>query len=110
MDKKAATYKRIFSELKSIAARKGTTFAPSLIMTDFESGVITAIKAEVSRFCLDKRINFFHLCIRSHFSSHRLGIFHAFFSSAKPFTDRSKRLVYNSNIRPMNLYAIDAAS
>ena len=59
MDKKAATYKQIFSELKSIAARKGTTFAPSLIMTDFESGVITAMKAEVSRFCLDKRIYFF---------------------------------------------------
>ncbi len=47
VDKKASTYKQIFSELKGAAIRKRMTFSPSLIMTDFESGAISVVKTEV---------------------------------------------------------------
>ena len=48
MDKKAVTYKQILNHLKDVAARKQFKFSPSLIMTDFETGVTAAIKTEVS--------------------------------------------------------------
>ncbi|CAF4263778.1 unnamed protein product, partial [Rotaria socialis] len=46
VNKKAATYKQIFSELKIAALRQKTVFSPSVIMTDFESGSISAVKDE----------------------------------------------------------------
>ncbi|CAF4136208.1 unnamed protein product, partial [Rotaria magnacalcarata] len=46
VNKKAATYKQIFSELKNATLRKKTVFSPSVIMTDFESGSISAVKDE----------------------------------------------------------------
>ena len=50
LNKKGSTYKVIFNELKNAALKKGTVFSPSVIMTDFESGAIAAVKEEVSIF------------------------------------------------------------
>jgi MULE transposase domain len=47
MNKKAGTYKQIFAELKAAALKKNTVFSPSVIMTDFETGSISAVKDEV---------------------------------------------------------------
>ena len=49
-NKKASTYKQIFIELKHAALQRKTTFSPSIIMTDFESGSISAVKDEVNIF------------------------------------------------------------
>ncbi|CAF3929308.1 unnamed protein product [Rotaria sordida] len=60
MNKKAATYKQIFIELKNAALKKKKVFSPSVVMTDFESGSIAAIKDE---FPSAK-----HVCCYFHFS------------------------------------------
>jgi len=48
LNKKAVTYRHIFTELKQKATGRNKTFAPQLIMTDFETGVLPVIKSEVS--------------------------------------------------------------
>jgi hypothetical protein len=48
MNKKATTYKQIFTELKNAGRKKNKVFSPSVLMTDFEPGSIAAIKDEVS--------------------------------------------------------------
>ena len=48
VNKKAITYRgHIFGELKQMAAERGETFSPFMIMTDFESSVLPVIKSEV---------------------------------------------------------------
>jgi hypothetical protein len=110
VDKKAATYKQIFTELKSIAARKGIIFSPSLIMTDFEPGVISAIKTEVSISYLNYETIFFPFFICLFFSFHHLGIYAVFFIIVKLSTDRYNNLDYNSNIQLMRRYVFYAVS
>ncbi|CAF4124927.1 unnamed protein product [Rotaria magnacalcarata] len=46
VNKKAITYRQIFSELKHLASERGKHFLPNLIVIDFESGVIPVIKTE----------------------------------------------------------------
>ena len=48
VSKKGVTYRHIFAELKDIATRRNKTFAPQIIMSDFETGVLPVIKSEVS--------------------------------------------------------------
>lgn len=49
VNKKAITYRQIFSELKEIAIQRGKAFSPSVVMTDFETGLIPVIKSEVRK-------------------------------------------------------------
>ncbi|CAF1936087.1 unnamed protein product [Rotaria magnacalcarata] len=44
--KKSHTYKNLFQELKSIAAKMNLRFDPKMIMSDFETGLIRAIQQE----------------------------------------------------------------
>ncbi len=48
VNKKAVTYRHIFTELKEMAIQRNKVFAPQMIMTDFETGVLPVIKSEVS--------------------------------------------------------------
>ena len=48
VNKKSATYREIFFELKNAAADRGKSFSPSMILTDFETGIIPVVKTEVS--------------------------------------------------------------
>lgn len=41
-------YKSLFQELKAIAANMNLQFRVKMIMTDFETGLIPALKTEVS--------------------------------------------------------------
>ncbi|CAF4538788.1 unnamed protein product [Rotaria socialis] len=49
VDQKATTYKQIFVELKNIASKKGIIFSPLLIMSDFELGLASSVKADVNK-------------------------------------------------------------
>ncbi|CAF3821104.1 unnamed protein product, partial [Rotaria sp. Silwood1] len=46
VNKKAVTYRHVFSELKQKAVERGIVFSPVMIMSDVESGVLPAIKSE----------------------------------------------------------------
>ncbi|CAF4050241.1 unnamed protein product [Rotaria sordida] len=46
VNKKGVTYRHIFSELKEIAIKRNKIFAPQIIMSDFETGVLPVIKSE----------------------------------------------------------------
>ncbi|CAF1221429.1 unnamed protein product [Rotaria sordida] len=46
INKKAITYRHIFTELKQMATQRNKMFAPQVIMTDFETGVSPVIKSE----------------------------------------------------------------
>ncbi|CAF4155088.1 unnamed protein product [Rotaria magnacalcarata] len=46
VNKKAATYRQLFSELKNLALDRNKNFLPKLFVTDFESGVIPVLKAD----------------------------------------------------------------
>ncbi|CAF1684147.1 unnamed protein product, partial [Adineta ricciae] len=48
VNKKGATYRHIFTELKEIATKRNKIFAPQTIMSDFETGILPVIKSEVS--------------------------------------------------------------
>ena len=48
VDEKSATYREIFFELKNAAADRGKSCSPSMILTDFETGIIPVVKTEVS--------------------------------------------------------------
>ncbi|CAM4807381.1 unnamed protein product [Rotaria magnacalcarata] len=58
--KKASTYKQIFNELKTIASRKGMNFSPAVIMSDFESALVSAVKSEFPSS--QHKCCFFHFC------------------------------------------------
>ena len=47
VNKKAGTYRQMFSELKYLAAERGKVFSPKVFVTDFESGIIPVVKTEV---------------------------------------------------------------
>jgi hypothetical protein len=47
-DRKKTTYQELFRELKSVAASINRIFKPERIITDFESSLIPAIRAEVN--------------------------------------------------------------
>ena len=47
-DRKAITYVHVFGVLFAEAQRLNKTFDPSIIMTDFETGLSKAISLEVS--------------------------------------------------------------
>jgi hypothetical protein len=65
VNKKAVTYRHIFTELKQVAAARGKTFSPELIMSDFELGVLPVIKSKVSSECYPRKYSFFHSFISS---------------------------------------------
>jgi hypothetical protein len=46
--KRSSIYKSLFQQLKAIAAKINLQFLPKMIMSDFESGLISALKVEVS--------------------------------------------------------------
>ncbi|CAF4171245.1 unnamed protein product [Rotaria sordida] len=46
INKKAITYRHIFTELKQMATQRNKIFAPQVFMTDFETGVSPVIKSE----------------------------------------------------------------
>jgi hypothetical protein len=48
-DRKKTTYQTLFKELKSVAELTNRLFQPERIVSDFESGLMPAIAAEVSR-------------------------------------------------------------
>jgi len=48
-DRKKTTYQQLFKELKSVAALTNRLFKPERIISDFESGLMPAVAAEVSR-------------------------------------------------------------
>lgn len=52
LNKKGITYRKIFFELKQIANERQKQFSPTLIVTDFESGVLPVVKTEVGSLCL----------------------------------------------------------
>ncbi|CAF1377342.1 unnamed protein product [Rotaria magnacalcarata] len=71
-NKKASTYKQVFIELKNTAIKRKTTFSPSVIMTGFESGSISAVKAE---FPGSKHITcYFHFCQSTYRNIQFLGL------------------------------------
>ncbi|CAF1182513.1 unnamed protein product [Rotaria sp. Silwood1] len=45
-NKKSVTYRHIFTELKEMARERQKGFAPQLVMSDFETGVLPVIKSE----------------------------------------------------------------
>jgi hypothetical protein len=47
-DKHSRTYRMMFDAIKRAAKKIGLKFAPKLFITDFESGIISTIKAMVS--------------------------------------------------------------
>lgn len=60
--KNTETYSVIIDELKSAAQRMNQQFTPSLIMSDFESGFIKAVKKAVSSFYfIDTQFIFYRL-------------------------------------------------
>ncbi|CAF4918441.1 unnamed protein product, partial [Rotaria sp. Silwood1] len=46
INKKSATYRQMFFELKQIAAERQKQFSPQLLLTDFESGILPVVKTE----------------------------------------------------------------
>ena len=53
VNRKATTYRHIFSELKQMALEHSIIFSPTIIMTDFESGVIPVIISEMNDKCYE---------------------------------------------------------
>lgn len=60
-DKRTLTYVHLFNVLSDTARRMNKTFEPSLIMTDFESGLTKGISLEFSSKTIQKGC-FFHYC------------------------------------------------
>ena len=52
VNKKAGTYRQMFSKLKYLAAERGKMFSPKAFVTDFESGIIPAVKTAVRIYYL----------------------------------------------------------
>ncbi|CAF2827014.1 unnamed protein product, partial [Rotaria sp. Silwood2] len=46
VNKKSSTYRQLFSELRQIVFEVQKSFSPSLIITDFESGILPILKTE----------------------------------------------------------------
>lgn len=59
VNKKAVTYRHIFTELKEIATKQNKVFSPEVIMSDFESGLLPVIKSEVVCFYHRSEFNTF---------------------------------------------------
>ena len=52
VNKKAGTYRQMFSELKYLAAERSKVFSPKVFVTDFESGIIPVVKTEMRIYYL----------------------------------------------------------
>ncbi|CAF1532888.1 unnamed protein product [Adineta ricciae] len=46
VNRKSITYKQILMKLKEIAAERGKSFSPNLIITDFEPALLSVLKSE----------------------------------------------------------------
>lgn len=86
-DRKRITYQKLFQELKSMATSINHIFKPEQIVTDFESGLIPAISAEVKYIRLLLRTKYL---ISFYFSFRKLSIKAVIFIMHKLSIDASK--------------------